>query len=197
MAIETEISQSTDVMVDIETMGRRPYCPILSIGAVRFDTDPNRFLVADPEADLFYQPIRLASCLDVGLKVDADTLIWWTQQDDKARSVLNDPSAVDLPIALDAFTDWLNSRPDRLWGNSARFDFGILEAAYVACGKEVPWQFWRERCYRTIKNEPYAEKVQLVRQGTYHNALDDAMSQADHLKRIFAVRDNVTTQKGN
>ena len=37
----------------------------------------------------------------------------------------------------DAITDYLNSRPAHLWGNSARFDMGILEAAYLACGKVV------------------------------------------------------------
>ena len=179
---------STDVMLDVETLGREPFCPVLSIGACRFAMDPDLPLIVDPETDMFHQAIRLESCLELGLKIDADTLQWWMLQSKEAQdTAFRAPDAVDLPIALDAFTDWLNSRPDLLWGNSARFDMGILASAYKACGKVLPWEHWNERCYRTAKNLPYAKAVKLVRHGTYHNALDDAISQADHLRRIMMV----------
>jgi hypothetical protein len=188
-----------NAMVDIETLGRRPFCPVLAIGACVFRLS-NDGVVGDPNlpasviTDVFYQAIDLESCLQVGLKIDADTLKWWLVGDkenpensptDAARQqTFADPAAVSLPLALDAFTTWINSRPLRLWGNSARFDLGIIEAAYVACGKVMPWEFYNERCYRTIKNLQEAREVKLVRFGTHHNALDDAISQALHLKAI-------------
>lgn len=166
------------LMVDLETCGTKPYSAILTIGAYGFNFD-------NDEAQQFYVPIRLKSCTDVGLRIDADTMKWWITQSDEARAAaFNDPTAVDLPVALDMFTVFLNSRPLTLWGNSARFDMGLLEAAYDACGKQAPWQFWREGCYRTIKNMPAAKAIKLQRVGTFHHALDDAQSQALHLKQL-------------
>lgn len=170
---------SDHVMTDLETLGTDPYSPILSIGACRFSMD------SDPAcADTFYQAIRLESCLEFGLKPSASTVIWWMQQNAAAQEVFTDESATTLPLALDAYTDFLNSRPDTLWANSARFDYGLLAAAYKVCGKELPWSFFREGCYRTIKNLPAAKGIKLVRFGDHHNALEDAISQARHLQEI-------------
>lgn len=167
-------------MVDLETLGRRPYCPVLTIGACAFNLDDDL-----PIVDVFYQAVRLDSCLEVGLRVDADTLKWWMEQNDAARTAaFLDPHAVKLPNALDAFTDWIGSRPMQFWGNSARFDMGILEAAYTACGKEVPWLFWNERDYRTVKGLVAAKDIPLTRVGMLHQAQDDAVSQANHLRTI-------------
>jgi DNA polymerase III epsilon subunit-like protein len=172
-------NEPTNVMVDLETLGKRPYAPILSIGACAFSFDDQ------PITDLFYQVITLESCLDLGMRPDAGTLQWWMLQSLEAQTVFHAPQAVTLPLALDAFTDWWNSRPMDLWGNSARFDCGILEAAYHLCHKELPWEWHRERCYRTLKTLPGARSVSMQRFGTYHHALDDALSQAVHLREIF------------
>lgn len=173
-------AEPTDVMIDLETLGKAPFSPILSIGACAFRFDDV------PVADTFYQAIDIESCLKLGMKPDADTLKWWLQQDVDARgAAFFDVEQVSLPLALDAFTDWLASRPMKLWGNSARFDLGLLEAAYKVCGKEVPWEFWNERCYRTVKNLPGAKAVQLTRFGVHHNALDDAIAQVAHLRDLY------------
>lgn len=177
-----------NTMIDIETLGRRPFCPVLSIGACIFrtDVDPDTVAPAELIADVFYQAIDLQSCLDLGLKLDANTLRWWMEQKPEAlAAAFNDPARVTLPLALDAFTTWANSRPLIVWGNSARFDLGIIEAAYTACGKvNTPWEFRNERCYRTIKNIPEARQIECPRYGVHHNALDDAISQALHLAAI-------------
>jgi exodeoxyribonuclease VIII len=51
----------------------------------------------------------------------------------------------------------------------------------------VPWQFWNSRCYRTVKSLYPDNK--LKRSGTYHNAVDDAESQARHLIELLAKAD--------
>jgi hypothetical protein len=178
MTIETPMA--TEAMVDIETLGRSPYAPLLSIGACAFSFDDK------PIEDTFYVAIDITSSIELGLRPDGDTIKWWAQQEDAARSrAFNDPDAVTLPLALDAFTEWFNSRPMHVWGNSARFDLGLLEAAYKSCRKEVPWEWWKERCYRTTKSMPGAKAVPLQRFGTHHNALDDAISQAVHLRELY------------
>jgi hypothetical protein len=174
------IVEPTDCMLDLETLGTAPFSPILSIGACAFKPDQ-----VAPINDAFYQAITLESCLDVGLRPSADTILWWMDQAAEARGVFSDPLAVKLPLALDAFTDWLNSRPLKMWGNSARFDLGLLEAAYKACGKVAPWEFYNERDYRTLKKLTGADGIPLHRVGTHHNAVDDAISQAYHLMAIY------------
>lgn len=172
--------EATDAMLDLETLGTKPYSPILAIGACAFRPDQ-----VGPIEDAFYQAVTLESCLDLGLRPSADTILWWMDREPEARAVFKDPLAVTLPLALDAFTDWLNSRPLKLWGNSAAFDCGLLAAAYTACGKVVPWEFYNERCYRTLKKLSGADGIPLARVGTHHNAVDDALSQAYHLMAIY------------
>lgn len=195
----TPVFEPRHAMLDIETLGRKPFCPLLSIGACSFrmtgdvpptEVDGDANLLTNVIVDVFYQAVTLESCLELGMKPDADTLAWWMGLQESSpseaarRQLFADPQAVKLPLALDAFTTWLNSRPLQLWGNSARFDLGILEASYNVCGKELPWSFRNERCYRTVKNLPGARDVELVRFGTFHNGLDDAISQALHLRAI-------------
>lgn len=177
--------QGVEVMIDLETMGTDPFSPILAIGAVRFIADETTYPMPP-----FYQAITLESCLEVGLRSKADTILWWMKQSSEAKRVFEDPQAVSLPLALDAFTDWWGARPDRPWGNSASFDLGLLRDAYKACGKTAPWLqssygFASERCYRTLKSLPGMEAFKLQRKGTHHNALDDAISQAHHCRNML------------
>lgn len=169
-----------EVMLDLETMGTDPWSPIIAIGAVRFIAGE----MTGP-MEPFYQAITLESCMKVGLRPTPGTILWWMKQKPEAQAVFDDPAAVDLPLALDAFTDWYGSRPDNVWGNSAAFDIGLLKDAYKACGKEFPVAFYRERCYRTLKGLPGMDRFRLNRRGTHHNALDDAISQAGHCRDML------------
>ena len=88
-----------------------------------------------------------------------------------------------LPEALLKFTKFLRDSSDnfehlKIWGNGSDFDNTILLAAYDATFIEAPWKFWNNRCYRTLKG--LAPEVKLTRIGIYHNALDDAKTQALH-----------------
>lgn len=164
------------VMVDLETLGRRAGCAILSIGAVYFDEEG----VGD---ESFYAVVSTKSCDAAGLHKDQDTVDWWEKQSPEARTVLDEASVagMDLADALDLFGVFVKGA--KVWGNGADFDNAILYACYAAVGKEVPWKFWDSRCYRTLKG--LFPTVKFVRQGTYHNALDDARSQAEHASEIL------------
>lgn len=166
------------IMVDLETLGTQPGSVILSIGAVEFD--PDRGLGA-----AFYTVISRGSCLLEGLTEDANTLAWWSRQSKEARAVLdqaNSPSAHTLHHALQDFWAFMR-RDDEVWGNGSDFDNVLLAAAYQATGLPLPWKFWNNRCYRTLKS--LRPDVPFVRSGTHHNALDDARTQADHAVHIL------------
>ncbi len=176
----------TNVMVDLETLGRRAGCAIVSIGAVKFDP-LSGFVDTD---NAFYRAITVESAVRFGLHIDPSTLKWWMQQDDAARAVFNDPEAVGIQQALVEFAEWADEDGEydgiKLWGNGASFDNPILSAAYEAVDIIQPWKFWNDRCYRTKKAE--CPQVPFVRIGTHHNAVDDALSQARHLCDILAYQ---------
>jgi len=170
-----------DIMLDLETMGTSFNAPIVAIGAVRFDPKSEEI------GETFYQLIDLKSCVDKGLLLDVDTVLWWMRQGDNARGQICNPSLerVPLEIALVNFGIWLKP-DDKVWGNGVDFDNVILSTAYRRCNLEQPWKFWNNRCYRTIKN--MQPDIELVREGTHHNCLDDAISQAKHLQVILGGR---------
>lgn len=170
-----------DVMVDLETLDSTPTSLILSIGAVEFE--PNTGALGKE----FYEVLSIESCAEHGLTVSTATKQWWSRQSPEARTVLDaagNPGAWSLAMALGMFAGWISSCAPlgsvRVWGNGADFDNAILANAYRAIGQPLPWKFYNNRCFRTLKNMPgvRAAIAEPVRQGTFHNALDDAKHQA-------------------
>ncbi len=166
-----------DIMLDLETMGSGPNAAIVSIGAVEFNLETGHL------GESFYQVITLSTSVQYGGVMDADTVLWWLRQDDEARQAIARPG-VHITVALVEFTKWLNSynrdvNNVKMWGNGAAFDNVILASAYRNNMLPQPWKHWNDRCYRTVKSQH--RDVKLVRTGTHHNALDDAISQAQHL----------------
>ena len=172
------MSDFQNVMLDLETMGTRPGSVIVSVGAIEFDPQSARL------GRTFYQTCSIKSAVDVGLAMDPETVAWWLDQNDNARAELVKAKG-DLKSVLTAFTHWLyHGGPDvRLWGNGADFDNALLAEAYRRVNNPIPWKFWNNRCYRTMKS--LFPNVKLVREGTHHNALDDAIHQAKHLQLIM------------
>ena len=82
------------LMLDLETMGTKSNSAIISIGAVEFNIQTGE------TGREFYRNISLQSCIDIGLKVDADTIMWWMQQSDAARNSLIGGKVVTIQQAL-------------------------------------------------------------------------------------------------
>ena len=166
----------SNVMLDLETMGNSARAAIIAIGAVKFDKSGL--------GSEFYEVVDLQSSVNLGLTMDTSTVLWWMKQGDTARAAF-DRKGMPITIALKAFSDWMET-DQPVWGNGASFDNVILSTAYRLAGMDQPWKFWNDRCYRTLKSLKPGIKMQ--RTGTYHNALDDAKSQAEHLMDILGWR---------
>lgn len=169
-----------NIMVDLETMGSGSHSAIIAIGAVEFDTTKKQL------GKEFYRVIDLTSSVEAGGEMDPSTVIWWMGQSDEARKAFT-AKGVKLPQALIEFVDFLDTCAPRktrcIWGNGASFDNVILGNAFRRLQLTIPWEFWNDRCYRTIK--ALYPDVKIKREGTHHNALDDAKDQARHLFDIF------------
>lgn len=176
------------IMVDLETLGLSPGCIILSLGACTFDTD-----TGEVGEDVFYQVINRDSCLQSGLRTERAALKWWEDQSVAARAVLhesiNQDTSSPLAIVLGNFNLWikrLQTEEDELveiWGNGSDFDNAILQHTYRLLELPTPYTGYNARCYRTLKS--IVPSIKLIRQGTLHNAIDDAMSQAEHTVTII------------
>jgi hypothetical protein len=107
-------------------------------------------------------------------------------QSDTARQAITEAECL-LPLdeALEKFASWLGEGA-HVWGNGAASDNVWLRQAYANAGIVVPWQFYHDRCYRTLKS--LFRDVPYVHEGVKHNAIDDARSQANHLLRIVSEK---------
>jgi len=175
-----EISTFKHLMIDIETMGNDSYSSIVSIGALEFDIDTGK------TGKEFYVNVDLQSCLDVGLIINASTVLWWMKQNDQARKDLVDRNVVPIKTALEDFSKFCNTNY-QIWGNSARFDCGILQNAYNKVGIPIPWDFRKERCVRTLVSFHPETKKKYEFNGTAHNALADCYYQAGYCSAIWTV----------
>lgn len=167
-----------DVMIDIETLDTKPSAVILSIGAVRFDIEEPYKL-----GPTFYAHIDIDNSIYHGRTVSGSTLLWWLGQEEDARNRITGSKTSSLPVVLDQLSTFIKPK-DRIWGNGAGFDNVILSDAYRSVGQDMPWRFWNDMCYRTLKNL-YRDIVKPDFEGTKHDALDDARFQALHLQLIY------------
>jgi len=166
----------SNVMIDLETLGSGNKAAIISIGAVEFDPETKRL------GRTFYMTVNAQSSVELGLEIDADTVMWWMQQDVKAKEAFKEKGE-PIRAALEEFADWYPDERTPLWGNGATFDNVILTNAYRLAGIKQPWRYSADRCYRTLKN--LRPDIEYARIGVHHNALDDAIYQAQHAIKLL------------
>jgi len=166
-----------NIMVDLETLGTKPGSIVLSIGAVYFGLDG---LGKD-----FYSVISVEDSEACGLTSDQSTVDWWTKQSEEARDVLTKARSYEAPklrSVLESFSAFVRPH-SRIWGNGSDFDNVLLASLYEAASIGCPWEFYDNRCFRTLKGLLIKEDTQEKRND--HNALSDAINQAEKAVRIL------------
>ena len=181
------------IMVDLETMSTQANALILSIGACCF------YLSGEvkelPDSRVFYQVLNYEQQDKQYLThVESRTREWWNNQPAEAKKVIPEAKNQNLGLTLGVqqFTDWLEAfkldgYEPLIYGNGAAFDNAILKSLYDDLELPLPWSYKTDICYRTLK-AMHGYKVdwsKVKRQGTYHNALDDAKVQASVLKLML------------
>jgi len=179
----------THLMVDLETMGKKPGAPIVSIGAVFFDPSSGK------TGAEFYQVINLESSMSFGARPDASTILWWLKQSPEARSAIVVDDTVGLVEALEQFLDFIaenaanGSRAVQLWGNGSSFDCSLLEAAFELADTPLPIPRWNYRDVRTVvvlgKAIGLNSHYDIPFEGDQHNALADARHQVKYVSAIW------------
>lgn len=177
-----------NVMLDIETLGKGPQAPILSIAAVLFD------LKTGDVGPSFYAVVDLESELDRGAVPDADTIYWWLAQSEAARAAITaEPREMNVDV-LKRLGGFVQSECNDLdivqvWGNGSTFDNTILRSAYQRCGIVPFWCFWNDCDVRTTVKAGleigFNPKKEMPFMGVRHNPLDDAIHQIKYVSAIW------------
>jgi hypothetical protein len=167
-----------DVMLDLETLGTRPECVILTLGAVKF----NPYTLDEPK-DGLYLRIDADEQIARGRTVQEDTLQWWmTQPEDVREEAIGEDGRVsidDMYRQLNRFLVGVNN----IWAQGPVFDIAILENLYRQYGWPTPWQFWQISDSRTLFKVHGDPRVK-GRAG-HHNALADCIYQAQGVQQIY------------
>ncbi|WP_332831766.1 exonuclease [Escherichia coli] len=180
----TSTSRTCDhLMIDLETMGKNPDAPIISIGAIFFDPQTGDM---GPE---FSKTIDLETA---GGVIDRDVIKWWLKQSREAQSaILSDE--IPLDDALLQLREFIAENSSeffvQVWGNGANFDNVILRRSYEQQGIPCPWHYHNDRDVRTIvelgKAIDFDARTAIPFEGERHNALDDARYQAKYVSAIW------------
>ncbi|CUA27108.1 Exodeoxyribonuclease VIII from bacteriophage origin [Escherichia coli] len=171
------------LMIDLETMGKNPDAPIISIGAIFFDPQTGDM---GPE---FSKTIDLETA---GGVIDRDTIKWWLKQSREAQSAI---MADEIPLddALLQLREFIDENSGEffvhVWGNGANFDNVILRRSYERQGIPCPWRYCNDRDVRTIvelgNSIGFDVRMTIPFEGVPHNALDDARHQAKQVSAIW------------
>lgn len=154
------------LVLDLETLGTGDNAAVVSIGAA---------IVNGPSRVWRIMPMEAMS----HGKTDQSTLDWWAKQCPAAREELT--GVLSTEQAVTELRKWAMDngwgRSSTIWGKGPSFDCVLLKNAMFHVGALAFWQFWQERCVRTIlQMVPEANDLQF--EGTPHRAEDDARHEA-------------------
>lgn len=165
-----------EVMIDVETLGRRPNAAIVQIAAIPFYSDTGDAL------SHFTRNIDLDSAIGFGGTVDYSTIKFWMEQPAQCRTWMQEPR-VNICDALRDFTNFLRPYKECDFWAHASFDYPIVLSAITHFGNvfDEPWvyrnaldlrTFFREKKYQFPKSDGTEIK---------HDALTDCAFQIRHL----------------
>ena len=171
------------LMIDLETMGKNPDAPIISIDAIFFDPQTGDM---GPE---FSKTIDLETA---GGVIDRDVIKRWLKQSREAQSAIM-TDEIPLDDALLQLREFIDENSGeffvQVWGNGANFDNTILRRSYERQGIPCPWRYYNDRDVRTIvelgKAIDFDARTAIPFEGERHNALDDARYQAKYVSAIW------------
>jgi len=180
------------LMLDIETAGKYPGCPVLQIGAVTVVAPRTCYTFGL----YFYGNASLCSNIADGLTPEEDTMEWWKTQDPTIYEAVFSSGVLIRNLLQDFATFCAKHGPNlQVWCCGTDFDISILSHAYRKLGIAIPWKYNAIRDYRTIREQfpPPANLLSEVAPNTTkHDALADAIYQTNVLLATNAYVERVS-----
>ena len=166
-----------DVMIDIETFGKGSKAAICQIAACYFDRNTGDI------GPTFKRNIDAKSCVDIGAEMEPSTIYWWLSQGKEAQASVAEGLLLNVKDVFISFNDFI-SRADCIWSH-ATFDFPIVMGTYEMLRLTPSFKYWQARDIRTLIGLGKVDHRKETRDGTHHDALDDAIFQAKYCAKAF------------
>jgi len=192
-----------DVSIDIETLSLTNRALILSIGACVFDINTGKV------KNSFYVSLDHKPELINRFELSQSTVDWWAKQSAEAHLAL-EKNKVDGENAIRQLVAWMHqmyryersANNNRMWAKDPQFDLANLGYTLRVYGHKVPWEFYEERSMRTIVD--LAKEISgkstgefSVRPKIAHDALSDAIAQAETISAAFNLLKGASNETNN
>ena len=166
-----------NIVIDIETLGRRNDAAITQIGIAAADSKFELLSKALIQID----PRVWNSCERT---FSGETILWWLNQEN--GPVGNNLTLYSYQQAMDALDKIIASCGESclIW-TKGTMDLFCIKDLYEHFDRELPWQFWQSRDIRTAKE---FVKEWMTFENNNHNALDDALNQLRELNANLIER---------
>lgn len=172
--MEQIVEDAKNIIIDIETLGRRNDAAITQVGVAiadkNFDTINTYLIQVEPQA--------WHTC---NRTFTGETLLWWIIQknipisEKVTHKVYN---YKDLIKQLSYIFQKYNTDDSVVW-TKGTMDLFCIKDLYEFFNMETPWKFWQPRDIRTAKE--FIKDWKTI-ESSNHNALDDAIIQLKELK---------------
>lgn len=143
---------------DIETLGKKQGCVIVSAAFLVFDFNEEKTFEQYVE-DALYIKFSVKEQKALGRHIDPETLEWWKKQDDVVRAELM-PSGRDVTLAEGSkqIVEYLEkhgihkANAKRTWRfcRGQDFDIPIMSEAMESVGFQLPGAYWNSRDIRSF-----------------------------------------------
>lgn len=140
----------TDFMLDIETLGLKPGCQILTIACAPFDIKTKKI------GKIFYKKIDMKNYDEYKVfTTDKATIDWWNKQDEKVKyEAFESEPRESLIDVFNSFNSFLlkncENKDIRMWSHGKEFDIPIVEFVMNILNIKPTWNFWNTRDTRTL-----------------------------------------------
>lgn len=182
----SDYRKSTHYVIDIETLGTKPGCPIMQIAVAMVEEAKIK--------KVFCTSVSIEQCASYGLdKIDLSTVSWWILEHPRVFSAVfsNSAKSDNHPnLCLNELTTFCKrcNKEVFFWSKHPAFDFPILEKAYEIINSrmnlslQVPWKYWEVRDIATLEDKRFLKSKPYK---NLHDAKEDAIREAQTL--IHAV----------
>lgn len=158
----------SNIMIDIETLGRRNDAAIREVGMVVF----NSAGVIEEQIQLSVDPAVWNTC---GRTFSGETILWLLAHP-HIDTNYNCHSYEELVTKVSNFILSHLSADGYVW-SKGHMDLEVLKDLFEEVGQQLPWLYWQPRDLRTILDLTGDSRV-----STTHCAVDDAHFQTILLK---------------
>lgn len=171
----------TDWSLDIETMGIGQRAAICQIGLVGFNRNTG---------DLCEQiciDVDMQSCVKLGGEIHPNTVHWWaTQKQGFYYADKEDVHTIEAGITKMIMLISKCAANTPIWAKGSTFDLSIIEFYCNKLNIQTPWKYNMPRDLRTLIDAcAHTGKALTPRKEITHNALQDAIDQADMICRLL------------